>query len=225
MRRAAIRQAGLVRSDEFRAAWQVFGWLADLLRWGDFRRVPELLYYRLDHPRSYTSVLMQNRGTSFSLKESALNRLAPGRLPFHTLSPAGRSEIPLVGQASTRPTAGGGASAADQLRQSARCACDRRSRHRAVGRALFGYDGPRWRSRAAPQWDLRGRPRPTGGWRSGRCLELNICKEPNTPAWAVFSWFLSRGAPKALLRLAHLWSDHAGGYDRHKLNALAEPSA
>jgi Gamma-glutamyltranspeptidase len=31
---------------------------------------------------------MQNRGTSFSLKKSALNRLAPGRLPFHTLSPA-----------------------------------------------------------------------------------------------------------------------------------------
>jgi len=54
MRRAAIRQAGLVRSDEFRAAWQVFGWLADLLRWGDFKLVPELLYYRLDHPGSYT---------------------------------------------------------------------------------------------------------------------------------------------------------------------------
>jgi gamma-glutamyltranspeptidase len=35
-----------------------------------------------------TGVLMQNRGTSFSLKEGALNSLAPGRLPFHTLSPA-----------------------------------------------------------------------------------------------------------------------------------------
>jgi hypothetical protein len=54
IRRAAIRQAGLVRSDEFRAAWQVFGWLANLLRWGNFRRVPEPLYYRLDHARSYT---------------------------------------------------------------------------------------------------------------------------------------------------------------------------
>ena len=54
IRRAAIRQAGLVRSDEFRAAWQVFGWLANLLQWGNFRRVAEPLYYRLDHARSYT---------------------------------------------------------------------------------------------------------------------------------------------------------------------------
>ena len=59
------------------------------------------------------------------------------------------------------------------LASTALCSCNHRSRHRAVGRALFGYDGPRWRSRAAPQWDLRGRPRPTGGWRSGRCLELD----------------------------------------------------
>jgi glycosyltransferase involved in cell wall biosynthesis len=50
----AIRQAGLVRSDEFRAAWQVFGWQANLLRWGGFSRVAESLYYRLDHARSYT---------------------------------------------------------------------------------------------------------------------------------------------------------------------------
>ena len=35
-----------------------------------------------------TGVLMQNRGASFSLQGSALNCLAPGRLPFHTLSPA-----------------------------------------------------------------------------------------------------------------------------------------
>ncbi len=35
-----------------------------------------------------TGVLMQNRGVSFSLQSGALNRLAPGRLPFHTLSPA-----------------------------------------------------------------------------------------------------------------------------------------
>jgi glycosyltransferase involved in cell wall biosynthesis len=54
IRSAAIRQAGPVRSDEFRAAWQIFGWLAKLLLWGTFRRVPECLYYRLDHPRSYT---------------------------------------------------------------------------------------------------------------------------------------------------------------------------
>jgi hypothetical protein len=54
MRRDAIRQAGLVRSDEFRAAWQVFGWLAKVLQWGGFKRVAERLYYRLDHSRSYT---------------------------------------------------------------------------------------------------------------------------------------------------------------------------
>ena len=35
-----------------------------------------------------TGVLMQNRGASFSLQAGALNRLAPGRLPFHTLNPA-----------------------------------------------------------------------------------------------------------------------------------------
>ena len=35
-----------------------------------------------------TGVLMQNRGMSFSLQPGALNALAPGRLPFHTLNPA-----------------------------------------------------------------------------------------------------------------------------------------
>jgi gamma-glutamyltranspeptidase len=35
-----------------------------------------------------TGVLMQNRGTSFSLESGALNHLEPGRLPFHTLNPA-----------------------------------------------------------------------------------------------------------------------------------------
>jgi gamma-glutamyltranspeptidase/glutathione hydrolase len=35
-----------------------------------------------------TGVLMQNRGASFSLVPDALNALAPGRLPFHTLNPA-----------------------------------------------------------------------------------------------------------------------------------------
>ena len=35
-----------------------------------------------------TGVLMQNRGASFSLDVGAINRLAPGRLPFHTLNPA-----------------------------------------------------------------------------------------------------------------------------------------
>ena len=35
-----------------------------------------------------TGVVMQNRGASFSLDRGALNALAPGRLPFHTLNPA-----------------------------------------------------------------------------------------------------------------------------------------
>ena len=35
-----------------------------------------------------TGVLMQNRGTSFSLERGALNPLEPGRLPPHTLNPA-----------------------------------------------------------------------------------------------------------------------------------------
>ena len=55
IRRAAIRQAGLVRSDEFRAPLEVFVWLAKLLRWGNFKRVAKPIYYRLDHPRSFTS--------------------------------------------------------------------------------------------------------------------------------------------------------------------------
>src|SRR5262249_26394537 len=35
-----------------------------------------------------TGVLMQNRGSSFSLDAGALNALEPGRLPFHTLNAA-----------------------------------------------------------------------------------------------------------------------------------------
>jgi gamma-glutamyltranspeptidase/glutathione hydrolase len=35
-----------------------------------------------------TGVLMQNRGSSFSLDPNTLNTLKPGRRPFHTLNPA-----------------------------------------------------------------------------------------------------------------------------------------
>lgn len=53
IRRAAVAQAGLVRGDEFRALSEVFVWLAKVLRWGSFVRVPEPLYYRLDHEGNY----------------------------------------------------------------------------------------------------------------------------------------------------------------------------
>jgi len=55
IRSAAIRQAGLVRTDEFRAPFQIHGWLAKLLRWGDFTRVGRPLYYRLDRANSFTN--------------------------------------------------------------------------------------------------------------------------------------------------------------------------
>ncbi len=47
IRRPAIRYAGLVRSDEFRAVFQIGGWLTKLLHWGSFRRVAKPIYYRL----------------------------------------------------------------------------------------------------------------------------------------------------------------------------------
>jgi GT2 family glycosyltransferase len=53
IRSAAIRQAGPVRSDEFRALCEIMVWLAKVVRWGHFRRVPQPLYYRLDHAANY----------------------------------------------------------------------------------------------------------------------------------------------------------------------------
>lgn len=52
-RRQALEQAGLIRPNEFRALSELFVWLAKVLRWGNFVRVPEPLYYRLDHPGNY----------------------------------------------------------------------------------------------------------------------------------------------------------------------------
>lgn len=53
IRRDAIRQAGAVRSDEFRGLCEIFVWLAKVLRWGSFVRVPEPLYFRLDHADNF----------------------------------------------------------------------------------------------------------------------------------------------------------------------------
>jgi glycosyltransferase involved in cell wall biosynthesis len=55
-RREAIEQAGPIRSDEFRGLSEVFVWLAKLLRWGSFVRVPLPLYYRLDHSDNYHKI-------------------------------------------------------------------------------------------------------------------------------------------------------------------------
>ena len=53
IRREAAQQAGLIRGDEFRGLSEIFVWLAKVLRWGSFIRVPEPLYYRLDHAGNY----------------------------------------------------------------------------------------------------------------------------------------------------------------------------
>jgi hypothetical protein len=58
IRTIAIRQAGLVRSDEFRAPVQIHGWLVKLLRWGNFTRVGLPLYFRLDRPDSFSRKYM-----------------------------------------------------------------------------------------------------------------------------------------------------------------------
>ena len=61
---AAIRQAGLVRSDEFRAAHAGICLAGQALRWGNFRRVAKPLYYKLDHPRNFTNEFLQLAGGS-----------------------------------------------------------------------------------------------------------------------------------------------------------------
>ena len=53
IRREAAQQAGPIRADEFRGLSEIFVWLAKVLRWGSFIRVPEALYYRLDHAGNY----------------------------------------------------------------------------------------------------------------------------------------------------------------------------
>lgn len=53
IRSAAVRQAGPVRPDEFRSLCEIMVWLAKVVRWGNFRRVPQSLYYRLDHAHNF----------------------------------------------------------------------------------------------------------------------------------------------------------------------------
>ncbi len=82
-----------------------------------------------------TGVLMQNRGASFSLQADALNVLAPGRLPFHTLNPA------LALLADGRVLAYG-AMGGDGQPQTQAALFTRYTRYRApLERSI---DGPRW---------------------------------------------------------------------------------
>ena len=53
IRREAVEQAGPMRADEFRSLSEIFVWLAKVLRWGSFIRVPEPLYYRRDHADNF----------------------------------------------------------------------------------------------------------------------------------------------------------------------------
>jgi GT2 family glycosyltransferase len=54
IRREAIQQAGPVRLNEFRALCESSVWVAKVLRWGSFIRVPQALYYRLDHSGNFS---------------------------------------------------------------------------------------------------------------------------------------------------------------------------
>jgi glycosyltransferase involved in cell wall biosynthesis len=80
IRGAAIRHTGLVRTDELRAVMQVFAWLAKLSRWGSFRRIAKPLYYRLDHPRSFSNAnisLKQTRAVLTTLFTGFLEAAMP----------------------------------------------------------------------------------------------------------------------------------------------------
>ena len=82
-----------------------------------------------------TGVLMQNRGASFSLDPKALNALAPGRRPFHTLNPA--LAVMTDGQVFAYGTMGG-----DGQPQSQAAVF---TRHVTFGQPLDkALDAPRW---------------------------------------------------------------------------------
>jgi gamma-glutamyltranspeptidase/glutathione hydrolase len=82
-----------------------------------------------------TGIVMQNRGASFSLDKRALNALAPGRLPFHTLNPA--LAVLADGRVMAYGTMGG-----DGQPQSQAALFTRHVLHRQpLDRAL---DAPRW---------------------------------------------------------------------------------
>jgi gamma-glutamyltranspeptidase/glutathione hydrolase len=82
-----------------------------------------------------TGVLMQNRGSSFSLDPKALNALEPGRRPFHTLNPA--LAVLKDGRAMAYGTMGGDGQPQTQAAVF--------TRHMAFGQPLErALDAPRW---------------------------------------------------------------------------------
>ena len=82
-----------------------------------------------------TGVLMQNRGSSFSLDPQALNHLVPGRLPFHTLNPA--LAVLNDGRVMAYGTMGGDGQPQTQAMIFARHVLHRQPLDRAI-------DAPRW---------------------------------------------------------------------------------
>jgi gamma-glutamyltranspeptidase/glutathione hydrolase len=96
-----------------------------------------------------TGLLMQNRGASFSLDPGALNALAPGRLPFHTLNPA------LAALADGRVIAYGAMGGDGQPQSQAAVFTHYVTYGRPLDRAI---DAPRWllgRTWGAPHTNLR----------------------------------------------------------------------
>jgi len=100
-----------------------------------------------------TGVLMQNRGSSFSLKPTSLNSLAPGRLPFHTLNPA--LAVLNDGRVMAYGTMGGEGQPQTQATLF--------TRHVLFGQPLEeAIDRPRWllgRTWGAPRTNVRVEPR------------------------------------------------------------------
>ena len=130
-----------------------------------------------------TGVLMQNRGASFSLEPGAVNALAPGRLPFHTLNPAlavlrdGRimaygtmggdgqpqtqaalftRHVLFASRSSGRSTARAGCSAAPGVRPTP--AADGSALRRRSGRALLsaGHESRCWPEPIRTRWATPG---------------------------------------------------------------------
>jgi oxamate amidohydrolase len=96
-----------------------------------------------------TGVLMQNRGASFSLEPGAVNLLAPGRRPFHTLNPA--LAVLRDGRVIAYGTMGGDGQPQTQAALF--------TRHVAYGQPLAeAIDRPRWllgRTWGSPRTNLR----------------------------------------------------------------------